>query len=252
MTAVLVQDVQSSTHKLSTHTDALELKNCVTQRLAMSADIVTSGYPDHLKAQRLKTWRFTYPDAQETQIETIQFDDYDTSCNLVKIHENVDNVFVYMIWQAYCSHLPLIFSPDDIWLVILQGFGRHIAANASALRSKIVSHEEKMAVVVDGTDFIVPGSENNDWQRVAKGFEHQLGTILHNNLTETTCAGFSGSGSVPKMSFQIALMGAMQHYVSFNCVLMCGIPSVTLDGTVEDWKQLRTRAQALAAYDLEW
>ena len=32
----------------------------------------------------------------------------------------------------------------------------------------------------------------------------------------------------------------------------CGIPEVTLEGTVEDWKKLRERAIGLAQYDLDW
>ena len=33
---------------------------------------------------------------------------------------------------------------------------------------------------------------------------------------------------------------------------ICGIPSITLEGTVDDWTQLQARALELAEYDLGW
>ena len=33
---------------------------------------------------------------------------------------------------------------------------------------------------------------------------------------------------------------------------MCGIPNVTLTGTVADWKSVRTRAENLVEFDLDW
>jgi len=32
----------------------------------------------------------------------------------------------------------------------------------------------------------------------------------------------------------------------------CGIPSIELTGTLDDWKQLREKTEKLAQYDLEW
>lgn len=35
-------------------------------------------------------------------------------------------------------------------------------------------------------------------------------------------------------------------------VCICGIPEITLKGTVEDWKLLREKALSLGRYELEW
>ena len=35
-------------------------------------------------------------------------------------------------------------------------------------------------------------------------------------------------------------------------VCICGIPEITLKGTVEDWKLLHEKALSLGRYDLEW
>ena len=51
---------------------------------------------------------------------------------------------------------------------------------------------------------------------------------------------------------QVVLMNTLKAYFSYQLVTMCGIPEVTLEGTVDDWKKLRDKALALAWYDLEW
>ena len=33
---------------------------------------------------------------------------------------------------------------------------------------------------------------------------------------------------------------------------MCGIPSITLEGTVEDWKMLREKTLTLSRFDFQW
>src|SRR6185503_1625512 len=50
---------------------------------------------------------------------------------------------------AYKKHLPLILSPDLIWLTILQGVAQHISNHSNALRSRLVPHETKIELVVN-------------------------------------------------------------------------------------------------------
>lgn len=43
-------------------------------------------------------------------------------------------------------------------------------------------------------------------------------------------------------------MGAMKNYFAFSVFIECGLPGVTLLGTLEDWKAIRTRADKLLEY----
>ena len=47
-------------------------------------------------------------------------------------------------------------------------------------------------------------------------------------------------------------MSAMRRYFQYEMLTMCGIPRVTLLGTVDDWRTIRRRAEVLAEFDLEW
>ncbi len=44
------------------------------------------------------------------------------------------------------------------------------------------------------------------------------------------------------------MMNAMKEYFSYHGVLMCGLSELTLQGSLEDWKNLRARAAKLSQY----
>ena len=51
--------------------------------------------------------------------------------------------FFQGMYQAYADHRPFVLSPDMIWLLISQGFARHINANQEAMRDYIVDFSGK-------------------------------------------------------------------------------------------------------------
>ena len=55
-----------------------------------------------------------------------------------------------------------------------------------------------------------------------------------------------------KTACEIALMDTYQRYLQYEICSVCGIPEVTLQGTVEDWQRIRDRIEVLATYDLDW
>ena len=59
------------------------------------------------------------------------------------------DVFFQTIVRAYAEHRPLVLSPDMVWLLISQGFARYVNAHSDELRDQIVSHTEKMDLVVE-------------------------------------------------------------------------------------------------------
>ena len=46
-------------------------------------------------------------------------------------------------------------------------------------------------------------------------------------------------------SHEIVLMSAMKNYFSYVMSTCCGIPSITVRGTEEDWVSLRNRTEIL-------
>jgi len=58
---------------------------------------------------------------------------------------------------------------------------------------------------------------------------------------------FSTSTVTDIAAHEITLMSAMKNYFDYGMMTMCGIPSVELQGTLEDWKTLRQRAEKMCS-----
>ena len=163
----------------------------------------------------------------------------------------IKNGFVSAVHIAYSSHYPMVITPDAIWMCIVQGFAKHINENAEKLRHLFVEHESKKKIVVRRDDF-VKGSPANPWPEVFDEFSQQIrghiGEKTHNLLTPD----FSTTGPVERAAAQVVLMDCFKEYFAYELHTRCGIPEVTLEGTVDDWKRLRERALRLTEYDLEW
>jgi uncharacterized protein DUF4419 len=77
--------------------------------------------------------------------------------------------FIQAVHYAFTEHLPLVLSPDDVWLCLAQGFGMHVNVHAEALRGRLVSHAGK-AVTRVRRDAFVRRSPDNDWTGVFAEF----------------------------------------------------------------------------------
>lgn len=78
----------------------------------------------------------------------------------------------------------------------------------------------------------------------------QMGDILGKNVNDPemkdwVLPGFSTTTYSDKVVGSILFMGAMQKYFSFKMTVMCGLPSVTLLGSVEDWENILHRLDKL-------
>ena len=161
------------------------------------------------------------------------------------------NSFVSAVHMAYDQHYPLVLSPDAIWMCIAQGFANHVNQNAEKLRHLFVEHEGKKEIVFQRDDFI-KGSPTNPWPEVFEDFSQQIRKHVGDKTHALITPEFTTTGAVERAAAQVVLMNTFKAYFSYQVMTMCGIPEVTLEGTVDDWKKLRDKALALAWYDLEW
>jgi hypothetical protein len=152
---------------------------------------------------------------------------------------------------AYRGHFPLVLTPDAVWLTIAQGFARHVANHAEELRARIVQHEGKATLEVRGDDF-VRGSPENPWAEVWPAFCAQIRDHIGAEAHGLVVCDFSTTGRVERAASEVVLMDAVQSYFEYSFVSLCGIPAVTLEGTVEDWENVRERVGRLGQYDLSW
>jgi hypothetical protein len=152
---------------------------------------------------------------------------------------------------AYSSHRPVCLSPDIIWLTLTQGLAHHVNANAEQLRHHFVRHEGKLTIAVRRDDF-VKGSPENPWPEVFSEFSAAIRGHIGEETHRLIVADFSTTGLVERAASEVVLLDAMHAFFSYEVHTICGIPSVTLEGTVEDWEAIAGRTEAFARFGLGW
>jgi hypothetical protein len=152
---------------------------------------------------------------------------------------------------AFDQHRPLVLDPDCIWLSIAQSFATHVDKNAEELRHHFVQHEGQETVKVQRDSF-VKGSPHNDWVGCFDEFSSQIKEYI-GKKHDLIVADFSTTDSLRKAVSEVVLMDSMKSYFKYECHTCCGIPTITLEGTTEDWQKLRDKAQCLGEFGLsDW
>ena len=160
------------------------------------------------------------------------------------------DAFYRCIVNAYAQHKSVTLSPDMIWLLISQGFARYVNAHAEALRQQLVDHDGKMSLVVQSDVDVL--SEKADWPKLIGDFTAQIERYTTGDIGNTITANFSTTGLTERVASQITLMDAMKSYFEYVVQYMgCGIPSITLLGTPDDWREVMDKTRRLSAYGLE-
>lgn len=156
------------------------------------------------------------------------------------------------MYQAYADHRPFVLSPDMIWLLISQGFARHVNANAENVRHHFVDFSGKLSLVV-ATDKITLENPDSPWEEVFPEFRNQMALHTGNDLMELLSANFSTTTPTTRIASEITIMEAMEPYFEFIVIyVVCGIPEITLQGTTADWQKVLDKTKQLAKYDLKW
>jgi hypothetical protein len=167
------------------------------------------------------------------------------------VYESGTSLFYNCMVEAYAGHYSVILSPDAIWTLISQGFCHHISLNTEKLKDKIVNHEGKMEIsVISEYDLYSPLM---DWDTLLNGFEIQIAENTKGNIADIMRADFSTTGNTERITSQVTLMSAVKSYFDFAAIhTICGIPTITIEGTPDDWRKIIKKVESLIDYDLGW
>ncbi|PVF95609.1 hypothetical protein CPB86DRAFT_710916, partial [Serendipita vermifera] len=159
-----------------------------------------------------------------------------------------DSGFVNTVVQAYSRHHHLIIRPDDIWISILSQVNFYVNANAEDLRSKFVAHEGKKEIHIEvtGTRYTV------DFGQIAEQFGARLKeNILDPSLHEWIIPNYTTTTPNDKVICSVMMMATLKAYFDYSCSIDCGIPSITLQGTKEDYLSIYQRLDKLEEFGPE-
>ena len=161
----------------------------------------------------------------------------------------VKDAFYQCMVKAYAEHKSVTLSPDMMWLLISQGFARYVNAHSEELRSQLVYHEGKQDLMVMTKDDLLSGKA--DWGKLMNDFSKEIERHTKGEVAKTIAADFSTTTPVERIASQITLMESMKSYFNYLAGRIgCGIPSVTLQGTPDDWRAVLSKTQKLGQYGL--
>ena len=161
-----------------------------------------------------------------------------------------DDNFFKCIVQAYADHRTLVLSPDMVWLIISQGFSRYVNAHSEEMRDLLVFHEKTKELVVNSDNNILLST--GDWERLLNDFSTCIANHTKGELADLMTANFSTTHITERIASQISLMDVVKKYFIYtNIAGVCGIPSIELKGSPDDWQKVLEKVRGLKKYCLQ-
>lgn len=172
----------------------------------------------------------------------------EASADVVAAGGATDHSLVSTVYLAFSEHRPLVLTPDIVWLTLAQGFAQHINNHAEALRSTIVSHKGKVTLKAMALEL----STSQNWADVIQQWSDKIQTQIPTDLSQLMICDFSTTTPIIRTVSQVVMMDAFQQYFDYELLFICGIPTITVKGSVQDWIKIRERVDLMAGYHLDW
>ena len=157
-------------------------------------------------------------------------------------------------YLSYVNHCPIILSPDIFWVLIIQGFTRHVLANSEELREKFVDFNGKKQLDVDNIKY--PSLEDipkEEQENNLKTYISKISDYIGKDLINILKPDFSTTTEIISQVGQINIMSCMQRFFEYRLFYGgCGYPKITLEGKLEDYIKLKEKTLKLKKYDLEF
>ena len=181
---------------------------------------------------------------------TIEYS-FDKNKELGFINSNVP--LLNGFYQAYINHYPIRIKPDDIWLLIIQAFTHHVNTNHEKLRKYFVNFKGKI-----NCNSLQPFSDVSEINRgILENFADQMNEkiveYIGNEILEILTPNFTTTNYNSKIIGKISIMGAFRDYFKYIAIgYACGIPYIILEGTSEDYRKIKYKAEYLKKYKFDW
>jgi hypothetical protein len=154
------------------------------------------------------------------------------------------------VHTAFRDHRPLVLTPDAVWITIAQGVAHHMAVEGERLRSRFVAHPGRLELVFEN-DW-PDGTPEHPWPEAFAAWSRQIRDHVGRDVHDALVCEFSTTGPVDRAVSDIVMLDVFERYFEYVSYTICGIPTVTLEGTPEDWTLLAEKAAALAVFELDW
>jgi hypothetical protein len=155
---------------------------------------------------------------------------------------------------SHDQHRPLVLSPDVIWLTLCQGLSLHVEEQWAMHRDSILVHKRNPNYPIEVSTIEFPfGSPETPWDSLVSDACSQVKRYIQPEFASLFNADFSTSQNVDQVALEIALLAAVSNeFPIIDSSSVCGIPTVTLTGTPDDWRMISDRLEIFSNYGLSW
>ena len=155
-------------------------------------------------------------------------------------------------YQSYVNHVPVTVNPDTLWMLIIQGFSRHIDQNSEKLRNKLVDFDGKKILIVDGDEERIEDINKEGWEKTFESFVEMIKVCAGEKMINLLTPTFTTTTPTIQASSQVAIMSCFKNYFKFiRFYGGCGFPYINLQGTLNDYEQLKNKVEQLKGFDID-
>ncbi|CAL8131081.1 unnamed protein product [Orchesella dallaii] len=162
---------------------------------------------------------------------------------------------VRTVVDCYSFHHNLIIRPDDVWAAIMSQFSWYASRNANKLGSEF----NKFHVEQGGSQrilFETSGAISTlPYDGMVFSFQKDISYVFEDDsLRNWILPGFSTTTENDHVTIGLMFMGQIKTVLykrSKIVTVKCGVPHITLDGTVGDWIEIKRRLKKLNHYGLD-
>ena len=154
---------------------------------------------------------------------------------------------------AYKNHYPITKTPDMIWLLIEQGFVSYVEKYKDKVRENFVNFSGKKELKVERVGLTPTTLKEEDWKGIIDEFVQQIEENVGKEIIDNLQSDFSTTNLTSKITSKITIMSSFQEFFIYKLSMLgCGISSINLEGSLEDWKNIKSKLEYLSTKGLEW
>ena len=187
------------------------------------------------------------------QNEPLEIFHYTLDTNEEEIFSHEKSSLIQGLIYAYKNHYPITVTPDMIWILILQGFSRFMEKYENLVRERFVNFTGKKDLKVERLDYSPQSTTKEVWDGIMKEFVEKIGKNVGQETIDNLECNFSTTSPAALVTSQVSIMSAMKQYFTYRVLMAgCGISSITLEGSLQDWEKIKSKLEFLSTKALKW
>lgn len=160
-------------------------------------------------------------------------------------HETMDakkSMFFQSVQLAFNQHMNLSLDPDSIWYCIVHELAIHIEQNQDRYRGYFTVSDKKETIEIRH-DGLYPDGPPEQWKGIFPKFMAEISHWVPRATVDLMLPRFSTTTEVKRLSLLALFMNILSNYYKVAVSTLCGIPSIRLEGTAEDWNRIVNHAE---------